>query len=51
MVKMGWDCNRKYIQTPTGMIQTACGEEGVYKILIREEDGFIHFEDSVSFWR
>ena len=45
VVKMGWDCNKKYIQTPTGLVQTDCEEQRTYKTLIRVEDGFVHFED------
>ena len=47
MVKMGWDCGNKYIQTPSGIISTPCSELRKYKTLIRIEDGFIEFQDDI----
>ena len=46
VVKIGWNCNRKYIQTPTSIVQTSCENDGVYKTLIRIENNMITFEDN-----
>jgi hypothetical protein len=45
-VKFGWNCDLKYIQTPTGIHKIECGGDGTLKTLIRIEDGKATFDDN-----